>query len=606
MNNPIPSLRRYAIKKPIPKLPVNAGSLERPTPIKKLNKPIPSHVATPVHKLVHKAMLDAAHEAGLIPGDQPGEQQYQSFAKYRDLAHQELQNPDSPFTKLFNRHKNEIASVPNPQEHLKNALTPMFHYLAKHGEDAHLPLAEPLHDEGQSEPADLLHSGYTPFDEDGGGFGYSPRLPSGFVQVPTPQPKRKPSPQRHDVYKSIAEHADMGWSAPSNLKDYLVQKHGITPQEAVTHINNFKRRQNKPAAPAPTPTNRVWPPVQRKARKYDPTDLMAIPRRYMRVSDPQTHDALMKGIVKNNDESGLGPFADFLDEQGAPGAALAREAHKNSLDSERITPPFDVHNWWNGNDDRLQSSNFITEDGGDSTHSSVPNGEVNICPEISRPYDVGNYRTGALIVTHGPQTNDYTKTRPSVLLSYHVPVESKKHLKELTHDLPEPMRNRLWSVMARHLRDTHEPEQMSRKRYAKPGSTGPSVQVTAKGEPYIATKNGMGYGIVPAGNSINRISRSYQVYCNQDGTPVSCSCPDHVYRHRVCKHMEAVAGIAKGGGEPEAKDDDAVKMSAFKAPAKGVIIRGSQYSGGSFVPDLTDKFSNPRRRMFNRCRGMLK
>lgn len=598
------SLKKYAIKKPIARLPVSAGSLERNTPIKELNKPIASHVSIPVHKLVHTAMLDAANEAGLIPHDQPGQEQYKTFAKYSGLAHEELQNPDSPFTKLFNRHKSQIGSVDNPREHLKGALTPLFKYLAKHGEEGKLPLAEPHHEEGESEPIDLLHSGYHPFEVQGddGSLHFVPRVPSGFVEVPPKAPKRKAYPNRNDVYKSIAEHADMGWSAPAKLADYIAQKHGITPQEAATHIRNFNRRQNKPTAPTPTPTKRVWPPVARKSRKYDPTDLMAIlPKKYMRIGNPQEHDHFMSGIVRNHDESGLGPFADFLDEQGAPGGDLAREAYHNSI-GERVSPPFQENMWFPGHDwNAAGTPEFYNEEGEPNRGSdAAPDNQISIRPRISRPYDVGGHRTGILDVIHAPQSNNYTEANG--YLTYHVPVESKKHLQELTHNLPEPMRNRLWQTMAHHLRDTHEePQQMGRKRYAKPGSTGASVQVTAKGEPYTATKNAQGYGIVPNGNPINRVSRSYQVYCDDNGKPISCSCPDHLYRHRVCKHMEAIASIGKGGDEPK-KDDDAVKLSAYKSPKGGVIVRGTQYKGGNMIPDMESKFMSPRRRMFNRIK----
>lgn len=262
MNNSL-ILRRYAVKQPA----------------------LPKTTGVPVHKLVHNAMLDAANEAGLVPHDVPGHEQYHTFAKYRDMAHEELANPGSPFTKMFNRHKSEISKVQNPQEHLKNALTPMFKYLATKG---NRPKSE--------EPIDLLDNKYSPLEESGeGGFEFKPHVPSGFVEVPQhneddelklelPKEKRKAFPNRGDIYKSIAEHADMGWSAPAKLKDYLVQKHGITPQEASVHIANFRRRQNKPAAPTPQATKRVWPPIQRKSRSKD---LMEIP--YGRSTDDSGH-----------------------------------------------------------------------------------------------------------------------------------------------------------------------------------------------------------------------------------------------------------------------------------------------------------------------------
>lgn len=415
---------------------------------------VPTQTGIPVHKLVHNAMLDAANEAGLIPHDQPGDQQYHTFAKYRDKAHEELSNPDSPFTKMFYRHKAQLHTAPNPREHLKNALTPLFKYLA-HG--SKLP-AIPAGNGGDSEPIDLLGGAHHPFEGDSGGFEYKPRLPSGFVAVPPPQPKRKPSPIRNDVYKSIAEHEDMGWSAPDKLKDYLVKKHGITPQEATTHIGNWRRKSKKPTAPSPTVTKRVWPPIQRKSR-VDSTDLMAIPKKYMRVGDPHTHDAMMGGIVQKGDESGLGPFADFLQEQNAPGAALAREAHKNALEGT-VHQPFHRGSFWPGADYDTVYPTWYRENGEEAPpRYAVDEGNIEVQPEISRPSSIGGYRTGLLSITHGPQTAEYNAVPTSPqLLQYHVPVQSRKHLSALTHDLPEPMRSRLWSIMAPHLREDHEQE----------------------------------------------------------------------------------------------------------------------------------------------------
>jgi hypothetical protein len=40
-----------------------------------------------------------------------------------------------------------------------------------------------------------------------------------------------------------------------------------------------------------------------------------------------------------------------------------------------------------------------------------------------------------------------------------------------------------------------------------------------------------------------------------DGRDSSCSCPDHIYRHRQCKHMAAIASLIQAGkiAVPESK-----------------------------------------------------
>ena len=33
---------------------------------------------------------------------------------------------------------------------------------------------------------------------------------------------------------------------------------------------------------------------------------------------------------------------------------------------------------------------------------------------------------------------------------------------------------------------------------------------------------------------------NYDLIVDQDGVVTSCNCPDHIYRHRACKHMKAL------------------------------------------------------------------
>jgi hypothetical protein len=65
--------------------------------------------------------------------------------------------------------------------------------------------------------------------------------------------------------------------------------------------------------------------------------------------------------------------------------------------------------------------------------------------------------------------------------------------------------------------------------------------------------------------------------------------------------MTAIAGIGKDD-EEEKKDDEPVQMSAYKSPPGGTIVRGTQYKGGSFIPDMQGSFMNPRRKLFYRLK----
>lgn len=180
----------------------------------------------------------------------------------------------------------------------------------------------------------------------------------------------------------------------------------------------------------------------------------------------------MAAIV--TDPSGLGPFADMLDEHQLPGAALAREAFWNAQDPEQISHPFQRGMWWGGSDHSLPISEHLREDGTPSTDLRFPvaQSEIEIRPEISRRRTMSGHRGGMLTVTHGPQT---AWTRPGGYLQYHVPVNSRQHLARLTTDLPPEMRTAIHTYLEPHLPD--EPEQLS--RYSRTDYTADAHDVAA-------------------------------------------------------------------------------------------------------------------------------
>lgn len=278
---------------------MNNNALIRRYALKSPTKPAVNRGGAFVHGIVHHAMLSAANETGLIPHDRSGQEQYQTFAKYRDMAHGELNDLNSPFTKLFNRHKSQIGEVLNPKEHIKNALVPLFKYLAHHENSEYTP-AIPIEHEHEGESIDLLSGEHHPLEESGGNFEYQPRLPSGFVELP-PKSKRViknpalPHNQRQGVYQTIAH-------ALANREDVhqaLSQEHGFDQATASKHYNNFLKAKKKPQGKI-RPENQI--PLPRKGgtgrggvrrRKFDRTDLMAIPVRYSKVPNTDCHEIIL-------------------------------------------------------------------------------------------------------------------------------------------------------------------------------------------------------------------------------------------------------------------------------------------------------------------------
>jgi uncharacterized protein (TIGR02996 family) len=227
-------------------------------------------------------------------------------------------------------------------------------------------------------------------------------------------------------------------------------------------------------------------------------------RRYVRASDPSTHDAIAKTISSTNDPSGLGPFADFLDEQGMPGAALARQAWKNSQDPEQSSHPFHRSMWFSTARD-VPAHDWIQENDTNEPSSNT----IEIKPLISGKYHTGN-RSGALSINH------YGDMHSEV--GYTVPVKSREHLHHLTSDLPELMRKRIHEYMEQHL--PSEVQQMSRntgnrpRRYSEevPEDNTPWTDYTAQDE--AAFHQAM------AANPQDRTARfAYADYLEENGRP---------------------------------------------------------------------------------------
>lgn len=66
------------------------------------------------------------------------------------------------------------------------------------------------------------------------------------------------------------------------------------------------------------------------------------------------------------------------------------------------------------------------------------------------------------------------------------------------------------------------------------------------GTPYVLTwvPDETAWRVNPAAPSpMERVCRTYAVYCTPDGGPLRCSCPDNHYRGRRCKHMREVRRI---------------------------------------------------------------
>jgi uncharacterized Zn finger protein len=43
------------------------------------------------------------------------------------------------------------------------------------------------------------------------------------------------------------------------------------------------------------------------------------------------------------------------------------------------------------------------------------------------------------------------------------------------------------------------------------------------------------------GSSFTYKNVNYDLFVDQNGNVTSCTCPDHTYRHRACKHMRALS-----------------------------------------------------------------
>jgi len=144
-------------------------------------------------------------------------------------------------------------------------------------------------------------------------------------------------------------------------------------------------------------------------------------------------------------------------------------------------------------------------------------------------------------------------------------------------------------------------------RYARDDKTARREYVSIKDQPYVFVKNQFGWGVqnVHAGHGM--AGRNYQVNCDEGGNPVNCSCPDNVYRRHECKHMKAVRELPAVEEKPtestpqeEPTKQSALsrpprKMGAYRAPAGGIVARGTAYKGGEMIPDMEGSFMNPKK-----------
>lgn len=63
------------------------------------------------------------------------------------------------------------------------------------------------------------------------------------------------------------------------------------------------------------------------------------------------------------------------------------------------------------------------------------------------------------------------------------------------------------------------------------------------GKPYFFTPNGFGWGVTSAEKLTDRFGRTYQVWCDENGCPLRCSCPHCFHQSMWCKHLKAIEEI---------------------------------------------------------------
>ena len=63
------------------------------------------------------------------------------------------------------------------------------------------------------------------------------------------------------------------------------------------------------------------------------------------------------------------------------------------------------------------------------------------------------------------------------------------------------------------------------------------------GKPYYLTPNEFGWGVTSAEKRTDRFHRTYQVWTDQKGRPVRCSCPHCFHQSMWCKHLKAVEEV---------------------------------------------------------------
>lgn len=165
------------------------------------------------------------------------------------------------------------------------------------------------------------------------------------------------------------------------------------------------------------------------------------PKRLARAPDPLTHDALLRSAMETRDPTALGILGDFLEEQGLPGAQIARAAMHagvghGSLDTAESLVPYSSggHHW-------------IQENGGNSALTWKPDA-VEVLPMHTRYRDAGRPAQAGLFVSHSGtrKPGDLADT-----LHYHIPVHSLAELSHLTSDLPPAQRAEIHRQLEPHL-----------------------------------------------------------------------------------------------------------------------------------------------------------
>lgn len=165
----------------------------------------------------------------------------------------------------------------------------------------------------------------------------------------------------------------------------------------------------------------------------------------------QDHDDLIEAARKPLDKgegSHLGVIADFLQEQGRPGANLAREGMLAKQNRFRVHEP------------GLNRGGRLPLLGGQQNHW-IQAGNITLYPRTTTRKKVVH-----LGVTHNKDNGTISERIRG--LNYEVPVLSRQHLSHLVNDFPPEVQAEVHRRMDEHLPETHEsPQQLTRKRVVR-------------------------------------------------------------------------------------------------------------------------------------------